>query len=61
MTSTAFSFNGVPCHFSKSSMLKNPFPLNVFAKIAVGLPFVIDASWKAYVIREKKMSWITKR
>lgn len=46
-TLTALSFRGVPCHFSRSSMLTKPFPLNVFAKIAVGFPFVIEASWKA--------------
>lgn len=40
----ALSFNGVPCHFSRSSMLAKPFPLYVFAKIAVGFPFVIEAS-----------------
>jgi hypothetical protein len=26
------------------------FPLNVFAMIAVGFAFVVDASWKAYRI-----------
>jgi len=28
-------------------MLTKPLPLYVFAKIAVGFPFVIEASWKA--------------
>jgi len=29
-------------------MLTKPLPLYVFAKIAVGFPFVNEASWKAY-------------
>lgn len=50
----ALSFNGVPCHFSRSSILIKPFPLYVFAKIAVGFPFVIEASWNAYVVYYEK-------
>jgi len=34
--------------------LTKPLPLYVFAKIAVGFPFVIEASWKAYIKKEHK-------
>lgn len=46
-TDTALSLRGVPCHFSRSSILGKPLPLNVLAKMAVGFSLVIEASWKA--------------
>ena len=48
-TSFALLPSGFPCQFSRSSILGKYFPLNVFARIAVGCPFVFCASWKAWI------------
>ena len=51
--SLSSSFGAVPCHEASFSIKETPLPFIVLAIIIVGLPFVISACSKAFIISSK--------